>query len=129
MLDKVYEFTSANRSLHARILKMWNPPIFKTVNPGLCAGKTRVFRVWRKYLITIKIIKFLMRVFLLNPLWQSRCVYEWQVYACCHKKRDGSFRVQRCAWPHSSARILLFTVNPADIGRSGACFFCCRDTL
>ena len=28
------------------------------------------------------------------------------------QKRDFSFRVQRCGWPHSAARILLFTVNP-----------------
>ena len=54
-----------------------------------------------------------------------------EVYACCHKKRDGSFQVQWCAWPHSAARVglLLFAVNPPDIGRSTACFFCCRDTL
>jgi len=52
-----------------------NPPIFKQVNPGLCAGKNPGLRVWRKYLITIKIIKLLMIVYShsLNA-WQPESV-------------------------------------------------------
>jgi len=61
-----------------------NPPIFKPVNPRVCVrAKTRVFRVWRKYLITIKIIKFLTIVY-------SNSLTAWQIIP------GRQQRVRRC---------------------------------
>ena len=45
-------------------------------------------------------------------------------------RKNGTFRLQRCARPHSSARLLpLFAVNSFYVCRSRACFFRCRHTL
>jgi len=46
---------------------------------------------------------------LTQPL--PNCVNDKSMLAAI-KKRDGSFRVQRCVWPPSRARVLLFAVDP-----------------
>ena len=112
---------------YKRVGREWNPPVFKPVNPGLCAGKNpgltglisgvsilrRKACRYGKQLIcgkiseTIKIIKCEMAVFGCSGV-RGRILY---LYSWCRPTQYSYLQ----SIPH--------------IGRSGARFLRCRDTL